>query len=269
MALVLIDIEDGVATVTLNCPEVRNAVSLEMNRELDAAFDRLEADESVGAVVLTGAPPAFSAGANLDDLLAANDPTSLAAIYAGFLRVAHTPLPTVAAVNGAAVGAGMNFALACDVILAGSQAAFESRFLQIAIHPGGGHTWRLRAVCDRQTAMAMVVFGERIDGPRAAEIGLAWKCVDDDALLDEARRMAHRPARVPRELTKAMKQTILDMGAVTDSAAAVAREVGPQAWSMGQPEFKERVAALKEAISTSSSSSRPPAPAPALATPLR
>ncbi|WP_420435517.1 enoyl-CoA hydratase-related protein [Candidatus Poriferisocius sp.] len=254
MALVLTEIEDGVATVTLNHPEVRNAVSLDMNRELDAAFDRLEADESVGAVVLTGTAPAFSAGANLDELLAADDPESLGTIYAGFLRVAETPLPTVAAVNGAAVGAGMNFALACDVILAGRSAMFESRFLQIAIHPGGGHTWRLRNICDGQTAMAMVLFGERLDGPRAAEIGLAWKCVDDDALLEEARRMARRPARVPRELAKAMKQTVNDMGAVADSAAAVAREVGPQAWSMAQPEFKERVAALKEAISNSTSS---------------
>ena len=252
MALVLIDIDGGVATVTLNHPEVRNAVSLDMNQELDAAFDKLEADKSVGAVVLTGTAPAFSAGANLNELLAADNPKSLSTIYAGFLRVAHTPLPTVAAVNGPAVGAGMNFALACDVILAGSSAMFESRFLQIAIHPGGGHTWRLRNICDRQTAMAMVLFGERLDGPRAAEIGLAWKCVDDDALLEEALRIARRPARVPRELTQAMKQTIIDMGSVTDSAAAVAREVEPQAWSMTQPEFKERVAALKEAISKSS-----------------
>ncbi len=251
MALVLTDIDDGVATVTLNQPEVRNAVSLDMNHELDAAFHALEADEAVGAVVLTGAPPAFSAGADLDQLLAATDAESLGAIYAGFLRVARSPLPTVAAVNGPAVGAGMNFALACDVIVAGHRAMFESRFLQIAVHPGGGHTWRLRNICDRQTAMAMVLFGERLDGRRAAEIGLAWKCVDDDELLGEAHRMARRPARTPRELTMAMKQTIIDMGAVTDSATAVAREVDPQAWSMTRPEFKERVAALKEAISKS------------------
>lgn len=249
MALVLTEIDGGVATVTLNHPEVRNAVSLDMNRELDAAFDDLEADESVGAVILTGTSPAFSAGANLDELLAATQPDSLGAIYAGFLRVANTPLPTVAAVNGPAVGAGMNFALACDVILAGRKAMFESRFLQIAIHPGGGHTWRLRNICDRQTAMAMVLFGERLDGQLAAEIGLAWKCVDDGELLEEAHRMARRPARTPRELTMAMKQTIIDMGSVTDSAAAVAREVEPQAWSMTQPEFKKRVTALKEAIS--------------------
>ena len=252
MALVLTEIDDRVATVTLNHPEVRNAVSLDMNHELDAAFDAIEADDSVGAVVVTGTPPAFSAGANLDELLAADDPKRLSSIYAGFLRVANTPLPTVAAVNGPAVGAGMNFALACDVIVAGRSAMFESRFLQIAIHPGGGHTWRLRNICDRQTAMAMVLFGERLDGERAAEIGLAWKCVDDDGLLEEARRMARRPARVSRQLANAMKQTIIDMGAVTDSASAVAREVEPQAWSMKQPEFKQRVAALKEAISKSS-----------------
>lgn len=252
MALVLTETDAGVATVTLNHPEVRNAVSLDMNRELDTVFDQLEADESVGAVVLTGTPPAFSAGANLDELLAATNPENLSSIYAGFLRVAHTPLPTVAAVNGPAVGAGMNFALACDVILAAHSAMFESRFLQIAIHPGGGHTWRLRNICDRQTAMAMVLFGERLDGERAAEIGLAWKCVDDDTLMEEAHRMARRPARTPRKLTVDMKQTIIDMGSVTDSAAAVAREVEPQAWSMAQPEFTEKVAALKEAISKSS-----------------
>ena len=101
--------------------------------------------------------------------------------------------------------------------------------------------------------MAMVLFGERLDGLRAAEIGLAWKCVDDDALVEEARRMARRPAPAPlRELTKAMKQTITDMMRSPTVRPPVAREVDPQAWSMTQPEFKERVAALKEAISKSS-----------------
>ncbi len=251
MTLVLCETQNGVATVTLNAPEVRNAVSLQMNQQLNKTWDRLENDTSVAAVVLTGAAPAFSAGANLDELLAANTPESLSAIYSGFLRVAHSPLPTIAAVNGAAVGAGMNFALACDLILAGHSAMFESRFLQIAAHPGGGHTWRLRNICNRQTAMAMVVFGERLDGQRAAQIGLAWKCVEDEALLAEAQRLASRTARAPRTLTMAMKQTITDMAAVTNSQEAVARELEPQVWSINQPIFNEKIQSLKQAITKS------------------
>src|SRR3954466_2727240 len=110
---VLTDIRDGVAIVTLNDPERRNAINLEMNAELEATFDELEHGD-VGAVVITGAPPAFCAGADLDALQHATEPEALRRIYAGFLRVANSPLPTVAAVNGAAVGAGMNMALACD-----------------------------------------------------------------------------------------------------------------------------------------------------------
>jgi len=251
MTLVLCETHNGVATVTLNAPEVRNAVSLQMNQQLNKTWDRLENDTSVAAVVLTGAAPAFSAGANLDELLAANTPESLSAIYSGFLRVAHSPLPTIAAVNGAAVGAGMNFALACDLILAGHSAMFESRFLQIAAHPGGGHTWRLRNICNRQTAMAMVVFGERLDGHRATQIGLAWKCVEDEALLSEAQRLANRTARAPRTLTMAMKQTITDMADVTNSQEAVARELEPQVWSINQPIFNEKIQSLKQAITKS------------------
>ena len=102
----------------------------------------------------------------------------------GFLRIARSPLPTLAAVNGAAVGAGMNLALGCDVRLAARRAKFDTRFLQIGLHPGGGHTWMLRRIAGPQAAMAAVVFGEVLDGAEAERVGLAYRCVDDDALLD-------------------------------------------------------------------------------------
>src|SRR4029077_12204674 len=144
--------------------------------------DRVEADEGIGAVVVTGTPPAFCAGANLGNLGSTGGP-GLRGIYEGFLRVARSPLPTIAAVNGAAVGAGMNMALGCDLRIAARRgeggdpgisnraarrAKFDPRFIQIGLHPGGGHTWMLRRIVGPQAAAAAVLFGEVLDGAEAA-----------------------------------------------------------------------------------------------------
>src|SRR3712207_2213518 len=171
MSLVLVEISradgatDGpaVATLTLNNPQERNTLTAPMVAEIIAAMDDIEADASVGAVIVTGAAPAFCAGANLGNLAEATE-DSLGSIYEGFLRIARSPLPTLAAVNGAAVGAGMNLALGCDVRVAARRARFDTRFLQIGIHPGGGHTWMLRRIAGPQTTVATVVFGEVMDG---------------------------------------------------------------------------------------------------------
>ena len=251
MSVLQIERRDRVAILTFNDPDRRNVISNEMNDELLAAFDELEADEGVGAVVLTGAGRAFCAGAVLDDLLDAgrgDADGTLPDIYRGFLRVAHTPLPTVAAVNGAAVGAGMNMILACDLVVAGRSARFDSRFLTIGIHPGGGHTWRLRNITDLQTAKAMVLFEQILDGEQAARRGVAWDCVDDDVLLDQAVEYAERAAGHPRELVAVTKQTLHDTAAVTKSIPAVQLEIEPQVWSMRQPAFTEMVAELKARI---------------------
>ena len=221
-----------------------------MNDEIAAALDELEPDPNVGALVVTGAGKGFCAGAVLDDLLA-TEPTGITRIYKGFLRVAHSPLATVAAVNGAAVGAGMNMVLACDLVLAGRRwARFDSRFLQIAVHPGGGHTWRLRQVTDRTTAMAMVVFGEVLSAEDAHRTGLAWDVVDDDQLLARAHELAARAAAQPKELVARTKATILSLDEVDDSDAAVDHELHPQLWSMGQPAFKDMVRSLQSKISS-------------------
>jgi len=250
MDLVLSDIADGVATLTLHDPDRRNVVSAAMNDALVAAVDRAEANPDVGAIVVTGAPPAFSAGGHLDDLLAVDDGESLRSIYTGFLRVADSALPTIAAVNGAAVGAGMNLALACDCIVAGQSARFDSRFLQIAIHPGGGHTWRLRHVTDLQTAKAMVLFGQVLSGADAERGGLAWRCHPDDELLAEAQAMAAVAAAGPRELVAAIKATFAAGLAVGSSADAVDLELEPQVESTRQPAFQQFVADLKARIAS-------------------
>lgn len=243
--LIELDVRDRVAVITLSDPGRANTISTKLNAALIAALDELEARSDVGAVVVTGAGRAFCAGADLDDLAACRDEETLRGIYSGFLRLAGSPLPTVAAVNGAAVGAGLNMALACDVIVAGESARFDTRFLKIGLHPGGGNTWRLRRITDLQAAMALVVFGEVVDGRRAAEVGLAWSCVPDDELLGAARTLAGRAAAGPPELVRRMKATLQATDAVTTSEEAVDLEVGPQLWSLDQPVFTELLDRLR------------------------
>ena len=249
MALVQTSITNGVATLTVDNPSERNTLTAPMVTEILEAMDVIEADEAVGALVVTGAAPAFCAGANLGNLAEATG-ESLGNIYEGFLRIARSPLPTLAAVNGAAVGAGMNLALGCDVRLAARRAKFDTRFLQLGIHPGGGHTWMLRRIVGPQAAMAAVVFGQVLDGAEAERIGLAYRCVDDDELLSTAQAMAETAASAPRELAITTKATIAAMAGVDDHPAAVARELDPQLWSTRQPWFAERLAALQRKIST-------------------
>ncbi|WP_334141339.1 enoyl-CoA hydratase [Rhabdothermincola sp.] len=248
MPTVHLRVDDGVAVVTLDDPERRNALSTTLAGELVATLDALDASDEVGAVVVTGAPPAFCAGADLSELGTSRE-KGLRRIYEGFLRVARMTVPTIAAVNGAAVGAGMNLALACDVRLAARSARFDTRFLQLGIHPGGGHTWMLRRLVGEQAAAAIVLCGEVLDGDGAARCGLAWRCVEDGALLEEAGVLARRAAAVPRELARRTKQTLRDVAGIADHDAAVERELRPQLWSMDQPEFASRLAELTRRIS--------------------
>jgi len=253
MSLVSTAVHDAVATVTLSDAERRNALTLPMVTEIIDTFDALEADPAVGAVVVTGAAPAFCAGADLSHLSSSADgsaETGLRAIYEGFLRIGRSPLPTLAAVNGAAVGAGMNLALICDVRLAGHRARFDTRFLQLGLHPGGGHTWMAQRVVGSQAVAATVLFGEVLDGAEAERVGLVWRCLPDDELLPAAQTMAARAAAAPHELVRRTKATIADVALLDDHATAVDRELEPQVWSLEQPAFKERVRALQAQITT-------------------
>ena len=249
MSAVELSITNGVATVTLNQPHQRNALNQEIVGEIVTIFDRLEADSGVGAVVITGAAPAFCAGANLGNLAESNR-AGLLDIYEGFLRVSRCTLPTIAAVNGAAVGAGMNLALSCDVRIAARRAKFDCRFVDLGIHPGGGHTWMLRNTVGPQAAAAMVLCGQIVDGAEAERIGLAYRCVDDDALLATAQAMAERASSGPRELVIEVKKTLGTMANVASHLEAMETELTPQLWSTRQPFFAERLASFQAKISS-------------------
>jgi enoyl-CoA hydratase len=167
-------------------------------------------------------------------------------VYDGFLTFANCPKPTLAAVNGAAVGAGMNLALACDVRIASSAARFVTRFLDLGLHPGGGHTWMLQRLVGPQTAMAAVLFGQEFTGEEATRVGLAYECVAPDDLVARATEVAARAASMPRELSRRAKAVMRGMFDVDTLAAAVETELEVQAWSLQQPEFKERIASFQK-----------------------
>jgi enoyl-CoA hydratase len=246
MEHVEVEQRDRVALVTIVDHERRNAMTAPMVDEIVATFDRLEADDTVGAVVVTGAPPAFCSGADVSALGALSERESgeersaVRSIYEGFLRVLRSSLPTVAAVNGPAVGAGLNLALACDVRIAGASARFDPRFLKIGLHPGGGHVWMLERAVGPQAAAAMLLFGAAADGRRAVDIGLAWELVDDDAVVERAVELAGGAAAMPKALAARAKETLRRAAWQPDFDAAIAFEVEHQAWSLGQPWFAAR-----------------------------
>jgi len=242
-----VDAETRVAVVTVDEPERRNTLSLPLVEGIVSAFDGLEARDDVGAVVVTGAPPAFCAGADLGDLANVGE-GDLRRIYEGFLRVARSPLPTVAAVNGAAVGAGVNLALCCDVRVVARSARIDARFVRLGLHPGGGHTWMLQRAVGPQTAAALVLFGEVLDGEAAAACGLAWRCTPDDELLDTATVLAAGAAAAPRALVERVKATLRTIHAVPTHEEAVDVELAAQRWSLQQPFFAERLAALRAQV---------------------
>jgi enoyl-CoA hydratase len=237
----LVETRGRVALLTLDEPERRNALTAALVDEIVQAVDRLTADDGIGALVVTGAPPAFCSGADVGNLGAMGrgerDPQAVRGIYAGFLAVLDCPMPTVAAVNGAAVGAGLNLALACDLRIAGTSARFDPRFVRIGLHPGGGHTWLLDRAVGPQTAAALDLFGERIDGARAAAVGLAWECVDDADLVERAVELAARAAEAPEPLARRVKATLRRAPWRASFDEALHGELEDQVWSFGQPWF--------------------------------
>ncbi|WP_367134705.1 enoyl-CoA hydratase [Saccharothrix sp. HUAS TT1] len=250
MAEVLLDRSDRVAVITVHDPERRNALTFDLSDQLVAAVRTCEDDPGVHAVVVTGAPPAFCAGADLTALGEARA-EGLRRIYAGFLAVAGCTLPTIAAVGGAAVGAGLNLALACDVRLVGGRARFDARFLQLGIHPGGGMTWMLQRLVGPQTATAMTLFGQVLDADAAVAAGLALTRVDGghDDLVAAAVDLARPTTEASRDLVRTIKASMRATAALTDHAEAVDVELAPQVASIGTPEFQARLAAMKARIS--------------------
>ena len=248
---VLFTVERHVALVTVNDPERRNALTAEMSTLLRDAVKRAETDPDVHALVVTGAGKAFCAGADLSALGAAGSGAAeagLRQIYDGFMAVGNCRLPTIAAVNGAAVGAGLNLALAADVRIVGPGALFDARFQKLGLHPGGGATWMLQRAVGPQVARAALLFGMRFDAESAVRHGLALNVADDP--VASALELAAGPAAAPREVvlaTKATMRATVSPGSLDNEhhEFAMHTELGPQVDSLQSPEFAERLAAAQ------------------------
>lgn len=249
--LVLYRVDDHVAVITVNDPDRRNAFTAEMSALLRAVVERAEADADVHAVVVTGAGKAFCAGADLSALGAAGGgaaESGLARIYDGFMAVGNCTLPTIAAVNGPAVGAGLNLALAADVRIAGPAALFDARFQKLGLHPGGGATWMLQRAVGPQVARAALLFGMRFDAESAVRHELALSVADDPVAA--ALELASGPAGAPRDVvlaTKATMRATASPGALDNEhhEQAMRTELGPQVYSIQSPEFAARLAAAR------------------------
>lgn len=235
--------------LTLDDPKRRNILSPELCRALSKAVAAANADAEAKAIIITGAAPAFCAGADLNDLQAAagGDTEALHEVYQSFLDVADSPLPTVAAINGAAIGAGMNLALACDIRIASENAFFDTRFLKIGLHPGGGHGWMLLRAVGWAEAARLLLFARSIGADEARQIGLVQQVVPADDLLSAALELTGRADALPRELILETKAS-LRLAAASDHRTTFAHETERQLHSLNQPPFIELVQRLQTSI---------------------
>jgi enoyl-CoA hydratase len=239
---VIVTRDGGIARVTLSNPRRKNAITLEMAAAIEAFCDQVETDETIGTVLVEGAGGYFSSGADTRILAASSaDPASseavasVSALYRSFTRVGSLPVPTLSLVTGGAVGAGMNLALATDLLLVTPDAVLDSGFLSRGIHPGGGHITLLGRRVGYQQATAMALLGRALSGREAVERGLAYAAYPAEELLPAATELASLAAKDP-QLTRKVKQSLtLEIGAGPVSwPAAVEIERGAQMWSMAR-----------------------------------
>lgn len=247
MSLVLLDSHDDVCQITLNAPERLNALNLDLLAELKEVIAKIDADESARAVIVTGAGRGFSAGADLESMFGEIDrPTDemrdhLLGVYASFLGLRTLSIPTIAAVNGPAVGAGLNIALACDVIIAGPKAKFGPTFAEIGLHPGGGCSWMLTERLGQSRATAALLSGALIDAGDAWRIGLCDEKVDD--AVARAHELASLYAAREPSLNRAIKESVR-LAAASDFDASLEHESRRQAESVANERFRAHLASF-------------------------
>lgn len=200
---ILLDFDSGVATITLNRPESLNSFNEEMHGRLADAMRRVK-DSDARALLLTGAGRGFCAGQDLNDrnVRPGDEPPdlgrSLELFYNPLIRSLRAlELPVVCAVNGVAAGAGANIALACDIVLAGRSASFIQAFCKIGLLPDSGGTFVLPRLVGAARAVGLSMLGTKLTAEQAEAWGLIWKCVDDDKLMAEARKLASNLATQP------------------------------------------------------------------------
>ncbi|WP_163994885.1 enoyl-CoA hydratase/isomerase family protein [Pyxidicoccus caerfyrddinensis] len=244
---VLLEVEGAIATLTLNDTARRNVMTPELGAALRTHVESLRGRTDVRAVVLTGAGGAFSAGGDLKMLERLRKASFEEArvfmldFYARYLSVLDLPMPTVAAVEGPAIGAGLCVALACDVCIVGEDAKLALNFVQLGLHPGMGATYFVPRRAGAQAAAELLLTGRRFDGKEAARLGLALEAAPPGTALSRARALAVQLAGNAPLAMRALKQRL-----APDRAAlqvALEEEARFQAESYGSADLGEGLAA--------------------------
>ncbi|UTI66210.1 enoyl-CoA hydratase-related protein [Paraconexibacter antarcticus] len=231
---------DGVATLTLTAADRRNSLTVAMAQDLIDACEQIDGDVAVGAVVVHGSGGYFCAGAHRDALAGAGvEPASpaafsqMGAIYESFARVGRLAPPTIAAIVGGAVGAGVNLAYATDLRIVADDAKLLAGFLRIGLHPGGGHFALSGRLAGREATMAASVFGEPISGLRAVELGIAWEALPSEQVLARAQEVAARAGADPELARRTIRSARQELGPpAVPWDVALDAERGSQMWSL-------------------------------------
>jgi enoyl-CoA hydratase len=246
----VVAVSDGVARVTLNRPEARNALTAELWSDLAETVEGLEHDAEVGAIVLTGSDPAFCAGFDLRRL--SQESRELRQLrqreaprFLGMLPPHDTPV--VAAVNGPAVTGGLELALACDVLVASDRARFADTHARVGVMPGGGLTIRLPALVGPSRALRMSLTGDFIDAATALGWGLVSEVVPHDRLLEAATAVAGSMATVPRANLVEIRRMYAEVATLVGEAAWRRENELSREW-MRQRFDQERLAAERQGI---------------------
>ena len=249
---VLIDKRDGYRVITLNRPERLNAFNVALHEALAAAIDEAGKDESCRALLITGAGKGFCSGQDLHDRLmkpgevVAKAGEALLKHYNPLLkRLRDLPIPVVAAVNGVAAGAGCNFALAADIVLAARSATFVEAFARIGLIPDVGGTFFLPRLVGMARARGMALLADTISAEQAEQWGLIWKVFDDDKLMSEAEKLCERLARAPTYALGLTKRA-LDASVGNDLDAQLMLEYEFQKLAGSSSDYAEGVRAFIE-----------------------
>jgi 2-(1,2-epoxy-1,2-dihydrophenyl)acetyl-CoA isomerase len=246
---VLIERRAGYHVLTLNRPQRLNAFNEDMHRALAAAIVEAEADSNCRALLLTGAGRAFSSGQDLNDRIT---PAGDVIVPGEALEKYYNPLvrklrslrfPVVAAVNGIAVGAACNIALACDIVLAARSAAFLQAFARIGLVPDAGGTWLLPRLVGQARARGLALLAEPLSAEKAEAWGLIWRAVDDDALMPEAEKLCAQFASAPTIGLGLIKRA-LDAAEDNDLATQLDLERDLQRQAGQTPDYQEGVRAF-------------------------
>jgi 2-(1,2-epoxy-1,2-dihydrophenyl)acetyl-CoA isomerase len=246
---ILVDIRDGYRVVTLNRPQRLNAFTIPMHQVLAKAVAEADADAACRALLLTGAGRAFCSGQDLNErVLPSGDVVvpgeALEKYYNPLvLKLRALPFPVICAVNGIAAGAGLNIALACDIVLAARSATFTQVFARIGLVPDAGGTWLLPRLVGQARARGLALLAEPLSAEDAEDWGLIWKTVDDDALMAEAERLCAHFAQGPTVGFGLIKRA-LDAAEDNDLAAQLDLERQLQREAGSTADYKEAVRAF-------------------------